>query len=91
MNLLIDCVLTAPPSEIGAFRSVTLYATLFKQYDCLIVANRDEVDYYYRWLKCKGANDFIKQFVLPQTERGKILQFEKITFNNLNNVILFLN
>ena len=90
MNLLIDCILTAPPSEIGAFRSVTLYATVFKKYDCLIVANSDEIDYYYKWLKNKGAYDFIKQFVLPQTETGKMLNFKRITYNNLNNVILYL-
>ena len=49
MNLLIDCELTAPPSEIGAFRTLTLYATVFYQLDCLIEAKPEEIDYYYNW------------------------------------------
>lgn len=91
MNLLIQCELTAPPSEVGAFRTVSLYACIFKHYDVLIVADKHEVDYYYKWLKYKGAFDFVKQFVLPQTESGIVLNCKKITYNNLNNIILFLN
>ena len=91
MNLLIDCELTAPPSEIGAFRTVTLYATVFKKYDCLLVAEYDQIDYYYKWIKTRGAHDFVKQFVTPNSECGIQLRFKRLTFNNLNNAILFLN
>ncbi len=88
MNLLLNCELTAPPSEVGAFRTLTLYATIFKKYDCLIVAEKEEVDYYYRWIKNKGAADFIKQFVLPNTESGIIVTNKKITFDNLDKIIM---
>jgi hypothetical protein len=84
VNLLLNCQLTAPPSEVGAFRQFTLYATLFKKYDCLIVAEPEEIDYYYVWLKNKGAYDYIKQFVYPNTEKGLTLKCSRITFDNLS-------
>jgi hypothetical protein len=91
MNLLINCQLTAPPSEVGAFRTVTLYATVFKKYDCLIVAEKDQIDYYYHWIKRHGAHDFVKQFVIPNSETGIELNVKRLTFNNLHNVIYFLS
>lgn len=90
MNLLIRCELTAPPSEVGAFRSMTLYATIFRSYDCLIVADRNEIDFYYKWLKNRGAYDFVKQFVLPNSETGKVLNIDRLTYNNLSETILYL-
>ena len=87
MNLLIASELSAPPSEIGAFRTFTLYATIFKQYDCLVVVNKEEIDYYYKWIKDRGAHDFIRGFVYPNTERGFVIQHKRITFNNLGQLI----
>lgn len=94
MNLLINCELTAPPSEIGAFRTLTLYATIFKNMDCLVEARPEEIDFYYRWIKGNYAYDFIKQFVTPHEVGGiRIHQgvVKRITFNNLNHLILILN
>lgn len=87
MNLLIASELSAPPSEIGAFRTLTLYATIFKHYDCLVVVKREEIDYYYKWIKNAGAHDFIREFVYPNTERGIIIRHNRITFNNLHQLI----
>lgn len=90
MNLLIDCELTAPPSEIGAFRTLTLYATVFYQLDCLIEAKPEEIDYYYNWLKRNYACDFVKQFVNYREVSGKRIVGERLTYNNLNQYLKFL-
>ena len=87
MNLLIDCELTAPPSEIGAFRNLTLYATIFCEMDCLIEAPVEEVDFYYKWLKKNYAHDFVKQFVRHREVSGTRIVAERLTFNNLNSFI----
>ena len=55
MNLLISGELTAPPSEVSAFRSLTLYATVFKHLDCLVEVPKQEIDFYHKWLKDKYA------------------------------------
>lgn len=90
MNLLINCELTAPPSEIGAFRSLTLYATIFYKMDCLIEANPGEVDFYYKWLKRNYAYDFVKQFVNHKEVAGKRIIADRLTFNNLNQCLKYL-
>ena len=90
MNLLISGELTAPPSEVSAFRTVTLYATVFKQLDCLIEVERSEIDFYYKWLKNRYALDFIKQFVSIGEERGSRLGIKRITHDNLTLVINLL-
>jgi len=95
VNLIIDCQFTAPPSEIGAFRTLTLYATIFKKMDCLIESPPEEIDYYYKWLKNNYALDFVKQIVYYNEETGLKIKanpiYDRITFNNLNSFIKILN
>jgi hypothetical protein len=94
MNLLISGELTAPPSEVSAFRTLTLYATTFKQLDCLVEVQRDEIDFYYRWLKDRYALDFVKQIVYTGEEHGFKIQYshiKKLTFNNLNHLIFVIS
>lgn len=94
MNLIISCELTAPPSEIGAFRNLTHYATVFKKMDCLVEAEPDEVDFYYTWLKRNYAYDFVKQFVKKREVSGIRLNYDRIqrlTFNNLNDMIFVVS
>lgn len=94
MNLVISCELTAPPSEVSAFRSLTMYATMFKQLDCLIEAKDDEIDFYYTWLKRNHAYDFVRQFVKPKEVMGIRLNYdriERITYNNLNDLIFVVS
>jgi len=94
VKLLISCELTAPPSEVSAFRALTMYATIFKNMDCLIEANEDEIDYYYRWIKHNYAHDFVKQFVRHKEETGIRLSYDrikKITYNNLNDLIFVVS
>ncbi len=94
MNLLISGELTAPPSEVSAFRSLTLYATVFKQLDCLVEVQKEEMDFYYKWLKDKYALDFVKQFVCVGETSGFRLQYsriKKLTYNNLNDLIFVVS
>lgn len=90
MNLLISGELTAPPSEVYAFRSLTLYATIFKKLDCLVEVQLGQTDFYYKWLKDKYAFDFVKEIVYVGETTGFRLQhskIKKITYNNLNDLI----
>ena len=90
MNLIISGELSAPPSEVMAFRDVTLYATIFRNMDCLVEVSREDFDFYYSWLKRTGSWDFVCQMVDIGEESGIVLKYDvidKITFNNLRDVI----
>ena len=94
MNLLISGELTAPPSEVSAFRNLTLYATTFKNLDCLVEVQPSEIDYYYHWLKDKYALDFVRQLVYVGEETGFKLQYshiKRLTYNNLNDLIFVIS
>jgi len=94
MNLLISGELTAPPSEVSAFRTLTLYATTIKKLDCLVEVQHGEIDFYYKWLKEKYAMDFIQQFVTIGEVSGFRLnhtKIKKLTYNNLNDLIFVVS
>lgn len=94
MNLLISGELTAPPSEVSAFRTLTLYATTFKKLDCLVEVQEGEIDFYYHWLRNKYAMDFVRQLVTVGEVSGFRLDHEKIkklTYNNLNDLIFVVS
>jgi len=94
MNLIISGELTIPKSEIGAFRTLTLYATVFKKLDCLVECQENEIDLYYKWLKRNWSYDFVKQMVKTNEETVIHIKYSKlvnsITFNNLNQYIAIL-
>lgn len=94
MNLLISGELTAPPSEVSAFRTLTLYATVIKRLDCLVEVQPGELDFYYHWLKQKYAMDFVRQLVTVGEVTGFRLKHDsikKLTFNNLNDLIFVVS
>jgi hypothetical protein len=95
MNLIISSELTAPVSEVSAFRTLTLYASIFKHMDCFVESKQDEVDFYYNWLKRNGAYDFIKDMVKEGEIGGYKIQYSKrvdrLTFDNLNRFIVIIN
>jgi hypothetical protein len=70
MKLIIDATLTEPPSEVSAFRDITLYSSIFLNYDVLIECERQTQDLYWYWLKNRGAFDFIEDFVEKNQEHG---------------------
>ncbi len=95
MNLIISGELTAPKSEVGAFRLLTLYATVFKNMNCLVECRKEEIDFYYKWLKNNYSYDFVKQIVSINEEKGICIRHSKkidtITFDNLSWYITILH
>lgn len=95
MNLIISGELTAPKSEVGAFRSLTLYATVFKNLNCLVECEKKDIDFYYKWLKEKYSYDYVKQMVKIGEEKGIVIRYSKhieaITFDNLSWYISILH
>lgn len=70
MNLIIDAGLTEPPSEVAVFRDVTLYSTVFLDYDILLECVNEMKDMYWYWLKRVGAFDFVEDFIERGMESG---------------------
>jgi len=70
MKLIIDATLSEPPSEVSAFRDITLYSSIFLNYDVLIECEKQAQDLYWYWLKNRGAFDFIEDFVEKNQEYG---------------------
>lgn len=68
MNLIIEASLSAPPSESACFRDVTLYAKTFAVEDILLQCEAGMRSFYWKWLKSRGAHDFIS-YLLKSTER----------------------
>jgi len=68
--LLIDAELTEPPSETTLFRDITLYATIFKGRDVILEADPTMKDFYYKWLKSRGAFDFVQDILDYGREPG---------------------
>lgn len=67
MNLIIVSGLSSdPPSEGLYFRFITMVAK--KDLDCTVVieSSKEEIDFYYSFLKKRGWFDFIDDFVLPE-------------------------
>jgi hypothetical protein len=94
MNLIISAEFSAPPSETGAFRTLTMYATIMRHYDCLVEVGKEERDYYYKWLKNRYIYDYVKELVIVGEEKGiKIvynLYNDRMTYNNLGQYIKLL-
>ena len=85
MRLIIDAELTEPPSETSVFRDITLYSSIFLNYEVLIQCERDVKDLYWYWLKNRGAFDFVVDFVEKNTETGITMASK-----NANIIVKFL-
>jgi hypothetical protein len=67
MNLIIVSHLSSdPPSEGLYFRYLTMMAKHELDYTVTIEAEKDEVDFYYNFLKERGWFDFIDDIILPE-------------------------
>ena len=94
MNLIIDAGLTEPPSEVAVFRDVTLYSSVFLEYDILLECVNDMKDMYWYWLKRKGAFDYVEDFIEHGMEHGVTIRPNRSTISvkylraeTLNDVI----
>tara|TARA_Y100000310_G_scaffold328729_1_gene397322 strand:- start:252 stop:563 length:312 start_codon:yes stop_codon:yes gene_type:complete len=68
MNLIIAASLCEPPSEATSFRDVTLYGKTFVFEDILLECEVGTRSFYWKWLKSRGAHDFIS-YLLKSSER----------------------
>lgn len=98
MKIIFDGRLTEPPSSVHCFRDASLYASCFIKANVLVECESKMKDSYYHWLKKYGAYDFVDEIVGTDEEIGiKIglrdgsLALQKITAENLNIIINFLN
>jgi len=69
MVIAISHMFTEPPSELSCFRDVTLYAKCFLDSQILLECPFSKQDLYWKWLKKRGAWDFIDDIVERQSER----------------------
>ncbi len=96
MNLLIDGKLTLPPSEVSCFRDVTLYGSIFGDFNILIDSDQIKNDLVWMWLKQNSAHDFV-DYILSSREseagirmsnkRGCNICVTSITADNLSFII----
>jgi len=61
--LVLQATLSAPPSSVHCFRDISLYASVFRQFEVVTSCTDDSKDLYWKWLKKHGAMDFIKDIV----------------------------
>lgn len=80
MYFLIKDSLINPPTSIICFRDLTFW--IHYDYrsisDILIESEKQNIDFYWKYLKKFGAMDFITDFVQPETEVGLRLAEEPI-------------
>lgn len=99
MNLVIDGNLSYVPSEISCFRDITLYSTIWGEFDVLVEIDREYRDHVWYHLKSHGAYDYVEAIVSVGREPGyKIgdrpgcnLKVDKITCENVSSIITCLN
>lgn len=69
--LLIRSLLIETPSEVAVIRDITLMVAIQIPAETVIeVDSWDEVDFVYKFLKTRGAMDYIKDFTVYGSEHG---------------------
>lgn len=95
-KLIIQSILSEPPSEIYCFRDVTLYAKTYIFDDILLECEPGTRSIYWNWLKSKGAHDFISELILVDqkepgysigTTPGYNIVTDRIACYNLSEII----
>jgi len=81
MLLLIDSLLTDPPSSITLFRDITLFARVIKEKEVLVECSPLNKDLYWEWLKKNGAFDFVEDIVDYDSESGFSIRIKEIHQN----------
>tara|TARA_B100002019_G_scaffold106695_1_gene91663 strand:- start:16639 stop:16950 length:312 start_codon:yes stop_codon:yes gene_type:complete len=103
MLLLIDSLLSEPPSSITLFRDITLFARVFRDREVLLECSPLTKDLYWSWLKQHGAFDFVEDIVDYDAESGFSirlreihdvpgdLNIRRIGYHNFNKIISKIN
>lgn len=96
-SLIIRAELSNPPSEVLAFRTLTMMARQI-ELDNLIEIEQTYKDIYYNYMKQKGLMDFVCQIITPpEKENGIRIDYEynysytiktdRIIFSNILNIL----
>lgn len=93
--VIIDSRLTAPPSEVSLFRDITLFTQTFLKENVVLECEKEERDFYYKWLKNKAAWDYVEDFIKPLSEQGRLsirisggnITVDRINYKNINYII----
>jgi len=93
--VIIDSRLTAPPSEVYLFRDITLFTQAFLKENVVLECEKEERDFYYKWLKNKAAWDYVEDFIKPLSEQGRLsirisggnITVDRINYKNINYII----
>ena len=99
MLLLVNVELTNPPTSLTSFRTLTLIAKLYCNFEVLLEANQNK-DYYYKFLKSNGCFDYVEDIVNFGEEVGLRIDNElryaptyitdRICPDNLNSILNYL-
>ena len=68
-NLIIHGDLVNPPSSVSSIRELTFFAHEYLHREVLLECS-DNKDFYYKFLKLRGAMDFIDDILLTGEEKG---------------------
>lgn len=94
--LIINGDLVFPPTETACFRDVTLYSTVFTSAEVLVQVEQQYKDICYKYLKERGAYDFVQEIVTPDENlKGTLIsdqppcniKVRKFWAGNLNRVL----
>lgn len=96
-NLIIRAELVNPPSELVAFRTLTLMSKIeifAPKYLTLIEVEREFQDIYYSYMKEKGVFDYIDDIVYPEWNLKGVRigppRVDRINSVNINYVLQFI-
>jgi len=94
MLTLISSDLCEPPSSTACFRDITLYSSCFLDAEVLLECEKENADLYWKWLREKGAWDFVEDIVEAGQEYGVSIRPQKgnisvprIYYDNLNFIV----
>ena len=79
MPIIIDATLSEPPSSTACFRDVTLYCNCFIKKNVVIECDPDMKDIYWKWLRKRGAFDFVTDIKDPFSENDISIRPTKAT------------
>tara|TARA_E500000331_G_C17239727_1_gene706483 strand:+ start:203 stop:511 length:309 start_codon:yes stop_codon:yes gene_type:complete len=73
MILRVEAALSTYPSSTTIFRDTTLFANVFCEMEVLLECQPGTRSYYWKFLKSKGAQDFVSDLVRVGEEPGFFL------------------
>lgn len=97
-TLIISAQLVNPPSDVLAFRTLTMLSKSRFHFSNLVEVEAEMKDIYYSYMRAKGIFDYIEQLVTPEEKESGIrmepahnypctIVVDRIDWSNLNNLM----